>query len=79
MRKLSLLTAAAFVVSLAASTGAMATDFSGVPTMTPTTDPAPQKVAQFPANPPVQLHTEQTQSGPYDSPNFVVPPYEVEP
>jgi hypothetical protein len=78
MRKSSLLTAAAFVVSLAASTGAMATDFSGIPPMNPA-DPTDQKVAQFPANPPVQIHAAQAQTGPYDSPNFVVPPYEIEP
>jgi hypothetical protein len=78
MPKSSLLAAAAFVVSLAASASAMATDFSGIPPMNPA-DPATQKLAQFPANPPVQMHLDHAQTGPYDSPDFVVPPYEVEP
>ena len=81
MRKSSLLTAAALVVSLAACTSAAGYNFSGIPPVN-ATDPATQKLAQFPANPPVQMHLNQTQAGqtgPYDSPNFVVPPYEVEP
>ena len=84
MRKSALLTAAAFIVSLAASASAMATDFSGIPPMPQeqaqnTADSTPPKLAQFPADPPVQMHLNQAQPGPYDGPNFVVPPYEVEP
>ena len=83
MRSSSLLTAAALVVSLAACTSAIGTDFSGIPSMN-STDPTAQKLAQFPADPPVQMnpsqmHPSQVRSGPYDSPDFVVPPYETEP
>jgi hypothetical protein len=81
MRTSSLLTAAAFVVAMAASTGAMATNFSGIPPMPGQADydpPAQQKVAQYPGYPAVQLHASQAQTGsPYDSPDFVVPPYEI--
>ena len=78
MRMSSLLTTAAFAASLVASTAAMATNFSGIPEM-----PQPQLQAQYPADPPVhqqlpyqqQLRNQQT--GPYDSPDFVVPPYEI--
>lgn len=83
MRMSSLLTAAAFVVSLAASSGAMATNFSGIPPMPGQEDYVPsapqQKVAQYPGYPAVQLHASQAQTGsPYDSPDFVVPPYEIQ-
>jgi hypothetical protein len=64
----SFLTAAAFVASLAASTGAMAANFSGIPSL-------PQQETQVPADPPAHRH-EQT--SPYDSPDFVVPPYEIQ-
>lgn len=85
MRMSSLLTAAAFVVSLAASTGAMATNFSGIRPMPEQQDyvpsaPAQQKLSQFPADPPVQMRLNHAQSSsPYDSPDFVVPPYEIQP
>jgi hypothetical protein len=62
----SFLTAAAFVASLAASTGAMAANFSGVP-------PFQQQQQQQQQQ---QLRHEQT--SPYDSPDFVVPPYEIQ-
>jgi hypothetical protein len=66
----SFLTASAFVVSLAASTGAMAANFSGIPEM-------PQQQAQDPIDPPGQQQLQPGQTGPYDSPDFVVPPYEI--
>jgi hypothetical protein len=79
----SLLSAAAFVVSLAASTGAMATNFSDIPPVPGqqdyvSSDSTSQKLAQFPADPPVQMHLKHAQSSPYDSPDFVVPPYEIQ-
>jgi hypothetical protein len=79
----SLLTAAAFVLSLAASTSAMATNFSGIPPMPGQQDyvpsaPAQLKLSQYPANPPVQMSISPAQSSPYDSPDFVVPPYEIQ-
>jgi hypothetical protein len=83
MRTSSLLTTAAFVLSLAASTSAMATNFSGIPPMPGQQDyvpsaPAQQKLSQYPANPPVQMSVGPAQSSPYDSPDFVVPPYEIQ-
>ena len=83
MHKSSLLTAAAFIASISASTGAMATNFSGIPPMPQEqaqnqTYPTPPKLAQFPANVPVQMHLDRPQFGPYDSPDFVVPPYEIQ-
>jgi hypothetical protein len=83
MRMSSLLTALAFAVSIAASTSAMATNFSGIPPMPEQqaqnpVDQTPQKLAQFPANPPVQMHLNRAQTSPYDSPDFVVPPYEIQ-
>lgn len=71
MRMSSFLTAAAFVVSLAGSTGsAMATNFSGIRGF-------PQQQAQDPRDPPGQQQLRPRQTGPYDSPDFVVPSYEV--
>jgi hypothetical protein len=75
-----LLTTAAFAASLVASTAAMATNFSGIPEMP---EQQQQQQAQYPADPPIhqqipyqqQLRNQQT--GPYDSPDFVVPPYEI--
>ena len=64
MRVSSFLTAAAFAVSLAASAGAMAANLSGVPDY-------PQQRIQDPTNP------SGLQQSPYDSPDFVVPPYEI--
>lgn len=78
MRTSSLLTTAAFAVSLVASTAAMAANFSGIPEM-----PQPQLQAQYPSDPPVhqqlpyQQQLQNQQTGPYDSPDFVVPPYEI--
>jgi allophanate hydrolase subunit 2 len=62
----------------------MAANFSGIPPMPQQqtqnpADPTPPKLAQFPADPPVQMHLDRAQTGPYDSPSFVVPPYEIEP
>lgn len=84
MRMSSLLRAAAFVASLSACTSAMGTSFSGIPPMPQQpaqnpVDPTLQKLAQFPADPPVQMHLNPVQTSPYDSPDFVVPPYEIEP
>jgi hypothetical protein len=84
MRNSSLLTAVSFIVSIAASTSAMATNFSGIPSMPQEQaqnqpDPTLPKLAQFPADPPVQMHLNDAQSSPYDSPDFVVPPYEIQP
>jgi hypothetical protein len=67
MRASSFLTAAAFAVSLGASTGAIASNFSGVPDY-------PQAQGQDPTDPPGQ---RPGQAAPYDSPDFVVPPYEI--
>jgi hypothetical protein len=50
----------------------MATNFSGIP-------PMPQQQAQNPANPRVQMHFNLAQPSPYDRPDFVVPPYEIQP
>ena len=79
--RMSSLLAAAFVVSLAASTSAMAANFSGIPPMPgqEAQDPTTPQLAQYPADPPVQMHLNRSQTNPYDSPNFVVPPYEIEP
>ena len=70
MRMSSLLTAAAFVVSLAGSTAAFAANFSGVPAL-------PQQQTLLPADPAVHQQLRHEQTGPYDSPDFVVPPYEI--
>jgi hypothetical protein len=83
MRKSSLLTAAAFIVSIAASTSAMATNFSGIPPMPGQQDYVPpasaqQKLSQYPADPAFQLRRDHQQTSPYDSPDFVVPPYEIQ-
>lgn len=73
MRMSSPLTAIAFVASLAVSAGgAMAADFSGIPTM-------PQQQALTPIDPPAQHQLRPAQTGPYDSPDFTVPEYEIEP
>ena len=74
MRISSVLMAVAVVASLSACTSAMGTNFSGIPT-----DAASQKIAQYPADPPVLMHVNRAQTGPYDSSDFVVPPYEIEP
>jgi hypothetical protein len=65
----SFLTAAAFVASLASSTGAVAANFSDIP-------PFPQQQAQVPADPPAQ--PQHQQPSPYDSPDFIVPSYEIQ-
>jgi hypothetical protein len=67
MRLSSLLTVAAFAVSLAASTGALAANFSGIPDM-------PPQQAQDPSDLP---GLQPGQTGPYDSPAFLVPQYEI--
>ena len=72
MRMSSFLTAAALVASLAASTGAMAANFSRIPEMS-------RQEALDPSDPPNQPQLQPGQTGPYDSPDFVVPPYEVHP
>ena len=73
MRMSSVLMAAAFAASLSACTTAMGTNFSGIP------EPTSQKLAQYPADPPVQMPLNNVQTGPYDSPDFVVPPYLIQP
>ena len=73
MRMSSVLMAAAFAASLSACTTAMGTNFSGIP------EPTSQKLAQYPADPPVQMHLNTVQTSPYDSPDFVVPPYLIQP
>jgi hypothetical protein len=73
MRMSSFLTAAAFVASLAASTGAMAANFSG------TRPFLQQQLAQVPVDPPAQpQQLRHQQTSPYDSPDFIVPPYEIQ-
>lgn len=73
MRMSSLLSAAVFAASLAAGPGVMAADFSGIPQL-------PQQLTQLPADPPaVQQHFQNGQTGLYDSPDFVLPPYEIYP
>jgi hypothetical protein len=62
----------------------MATNFSGIPPMPGQqdyvpSDPAQQKLSQYPADPPVQMQRNHAQSSPYDSPDFVVPPYLIQP
>jgi len=70
----SVLLAAAFAASLSAcTTTAMGTNFSGIP------EPTSEKLAQYPADPPVQMHLNNVQTSPYDSPDFVVPPYLIQP
>jgi hypothetical protein len=77
------LMAAAFVMSFSAYARA-GTNFSGIPPMPEQalsqTDSTSRQLAQFPADPPVRMHLNQaqTQTSPYDSPDFVVPPYEVQ-
>ena len=73
MRMSSVLMAAAFAASLSACTTAMGTNFSGIP------EPTSQKLAQYPADPPVEVHLNNVQTSPYDSPDFVVPPYLIQP
>ena len=70
MRISSLLTAAAFAATLAGSNAAFAANFSG----------APEQQTLLPGSPPAyrQLQNLQNQqTGPYDSPDFVVPPYNI--
>ena len=74
MRMSSVLMAAAIAASLSACTTTMGTNFSGIPTDSPS-----QVLAQYPADPPVKTHLNNVQTGPYDSPDFVVPPYETQP
>jgi hypothetical protein len=68
---------------MAASTDAMATNFSGIPPMPGQQDyvaptPSQPKLSQYPADPAFQLRQDrQQQTSPYDSPDFVVPPYEI--
>ena len=78
MRMSSVLMAAAFAASLSACTSAVGTNFSGISGIP---EPTSEKLAQYPADPPVQMHlnNNNVQTGPYDSTDFVVPPYEVEP
>lgn len=64
MRMSSLLTAAAFVASLAGSSAAFAANFSGIP----------EQQTQLPADPPVHQQLRHQQTSPYDGPDFVVPP-----
>ena len=73
MRMSSVLMAAAFAASLSACTTAMGTNFSGIP------EPTSQKLAQYPVDPSVPMHLNNVQTGPYDSPDFVVPPYLIQP
>jgi hypothetical protein len=76
MRTSSLLIAAALAASLSACSSAMGTNFSGIPTTDWATS---QKLAQYPADPAFQLpHGQVQNSSPYDSPDFVVPPYEIQ-
>ena len=81
MRSSSILMAAALVASLSACSGTMGgTNFSGIPPMPEQAqDSTSQTLAQYPADPPVQLHRNPVPTSPYDSPDFVVPPYEIEP
>ena len=84
MRISSFLAASAFAASLAVSTGAWATNFSGIPPMPGQEEydrsQNSQLQAQYPADPPVQQHFQRPQQrSPYDSPDFNVPPYEIEP
>jgi hypothetical protein len=68
--------AAAFAASLSACStamGTMGTNFSGIP------EPTSEKLAQYPADPPLQMHLNNVQISPYDSPDFVVPPYLIQP
>jgi hypothetical protein len=77
MRMSAVLMVAAFAASLSACTTAMGTNFSGIPTTDWSTS---QKLAQYPADPAFQLPRSQVQSSsPYDSPDFVVPPYLIQP
>lgn len=61
-----------------------ATNFSGIPPVPAQrardpSDPTPPKLAQFPADPSVQVQVNHApQFSPYDSPDFVLPPYEIE-
>lgn len=75
----SSLAAAAFVLSLVASAGAMAADFSGVPELPPQQQALAPQTAQLPADRPALQQLRPAQTGPYDSPDFVVPPYNVHP
>lgn len=70
MRMSSLLTTAAFAVSLVASTAAFAANFSGIPQ-------SRQQQTLLPPDPPVQQQLQHQQTGPYDSPDFVIPAYNV--
>lgn len=76
MRMSSVLMAASLVASLSACTAAMGTNmgtnFSGIP------EPTSQELAQYPADPPVRMHLNDVQTSPYDSPDFVVPPYLIQ-
>ena len=68
MRMSSLLTAAAFVAALAGSNATFAANFSGIP----------EQQTRLPADPPaVHQPLQRHQTSPYDSPDFVVPPYEI--
>ena len=68
MRMSSLLAAAAFVVSLAGSSAAFAANFSGIP----------EQQMQLPGDPTaVHQQLQRHQTSPYDGPDFVVPPYEI--
>lgn len=81
MRSSSILMAAAVVASLSACSSVMGgTNFSGIPPMPEQAqDSASPRLAQYPADPPVAMHLDRVQTSPYDSPDFVVPPYEIEP
>ena len=71
MRMSSLLTTAAFAVSLVASTAALAANFSGVPELR-------QQQTLLPVDRPVyQPQLQYQPTGPYDSPDFVIPPYNI--
>lgn len=78
MRMSSSLAAAAFILSLVTSAGAMAANFSGVPE-TPEQQALMPTVPQVTDDPPALPQLRHVQTGPYDSLDFVVPPYEIYP
>lgn len=79
MRGSSFLMAAALAASLAACSGTMGgTNFSGIPPMPQQAQDSSQRLAQYPADPPVAMHLNPVPASPYDSPDFVVPPYEIQ-
>jgi hypothetical protein len=79
MRRSSSLAAAAFVLSLATGASAMAADFSGIAQSAPQQQALAPQAAQVPADPPALQQLRPVQTGPYDSRDFAVPPYEINP